>query len=109
MIGDMPLEDPDYADFEFERMKAKKDEILARELQVVCSSCGGTCIYKREGNRVTVTHSCLSPQWRERIMKLRKLAWPWIPARQGQITFEEWSELVRWVTESEPVMSESNS
>ncbi len=32
---------------------------------------------------------------------IRKIAWPWIPARQGQIAFDEWSELVRWVTDSE--------
>jgi hypothetical protein len=92
---------------EYDKMKAHKEEILSRELQVICSSCGGTCIYKRENNRVVFTHCCTPPQVRERIRKLRKLAWPWIPARQGQITFDEWSELVRWVTDSEMVISEA--
>jgi len=92
---------------EYDRLKAQKDEILARELEIVCSSCGGTCIYKREGNRVVFMHSCTPPQVRERMIKLRKIAWPWIPARQNQITFDEWSELVRWVTESELVVSEA--
>lgn len=92
---------------EYDRMKAQKEEILSRELQVICSSCGGTCIYKREGNRVVFTHSCTPPNVRERIVKLRKIAWPWIPARQGHITFDEWSELVRWVTDTEPEMSEA--
>ena len=84
-------------------MKAPKQEILSSELQVICSSCGGSCIYKRDNNRVVFIHSCTPPKERERLLMLRKIAWPWIPARQGQITFDEWSELVRWVTDSEKV------
>lgn len=94
---------------DYDTMKAQKDEILSSELTVICSTCGATCIYKRESNRVTFTHNCTPPKVRERIMKLRKIAWPWIPARQGHITFDEWSELVRWVTDSEPKMEEATT
>jgi hypothetical protein len=93
---------------EYDNMKAQKEEILSRELQVVCSACGGTCIYKLEKNRVVFTHHCTPQNVRERIMKLRKVAWPWMPARKGQITFEEWSDLVRWVTDTEPEIAEAN-
>lgn len=92
---------------EFEKMKERKDELISTELTVVCSACGATCIYKREKNKVTFSHYCTPPKVRERIHKLRKLAWPWIPGRGGQITFEEWAELVRWVTETEIDISEA--
>lgn len=92
---------------EYERMKAQKDEILSRELTLICSDCKATLVYRREGNQVTVMHSCTPKVARQRIKELRKLAWPWIPARQGQITFEEWSKLVSWVTNSELIAEET--
>lgn len=68
---------------------------------LMCSSCGGTMVYKNESEEITVYHSCTPARIRESLYDLRKLAWPWIPARQQQITFDEWSQLVRRVIEGE--------
>lgn len=47
------------------------EEFWNQEIVVICSECEGTVMYKREGNRVKLIHSCTPKRIRESYSKLQ--------------------------------------